>query len=227
MDSKQKEAIVLGATGAVGAIVLDLLLKDERYQKITVFSRSEIDFSHAKLKVIKGDLLQLDSFEKAFHGDEVFCCIGTTKVKTPNQELYKKIDYGIPFSAAKLCKRQNINTFIVISAMGADASSALFYNRIKGEMEAAVINVGLKKTHIVQPSLIGGHRNEKRTGEAFFKVLMGTLDFLMIGPLKKYKIILPETIAQAMIWLANNPYGEKRIPSETLKELANHGTFRN
>ena len=224
MERKQKEAIVLGATGLVGGIVLDLLLKDDRYKKVTVFSRRALETTHPKLNTIIGNLLQLDTFASGFHGDEVFCCIGTTKAKTPNKDTYRKIDFGIPSTAAKLCKQNGIGTFIVVSAMGADSGSPIFYNRIKGEMEEAVLAVGLEKTHSVQPALIGGTRDEKRPGEYFFKKLMNTLDFLMIGPFRQYKIILPETIAKAMIWLANNPYDKKRVPSETLKELVAHGT---
>jgi len=221
---KQKKAIVLGATGLVGGILLDLLLKDERYEKVIVFSRRELNMAHPKLKTCIGDLLNLEGFSDKFMADEVFCCIGTTQAKTPNKETYRKIDFGIPVSAAQMCKEKEINTFIVISAMGSNANSSIFYNRLKGEMEDVVLSTALEKTHIVQPALIGGKRTEKRLGESFFKSVLNTLDFLMIGPLKKYKVIRPETIAKAMLWLANHEYDKERIPSETLKVLAAHGT---
>lgn len=221
---KQKTAIVLGATGLVGGKVLELLLKDERYAKILVFSRRELNIKHPKLETIIGDLLNLEEFRGNFIGDEVFCCIGTTQAKTPDKKTYRKIDFGIPVSAAQMCKEKAINTFIVISAMGSNANSSIFYNRLKGEMEDAVLSTSLEKIHIVQPSLIGGKRTEKRLGESFFKRILNALDFLMVGPLKKYRVIGPETIAKAMIWLANHDYDKERIPSETLKVLAAHGT---
>lgn len=220
---KPKKAIVLGATGLVGGILLDLLLKDDRYEKVVVFSRRKLEHTHPKLEVHIGDLFHMEGFRDNFLGDEVFCCIGSTKAKTPDLEIYKKVDYGIPLAAGKMAKENGINTFIVISAMGADSGSSLFYNKIKGEMEEAVLSVGFEKAHIVQPALIGGKRTEKRPAESFFKGILGLFDFLMIGPLKKYKIILPETIAKAMIWLANNHYQGQRIPSETLKDLASNG----
>jgi uncharacterized protein YbjT (DUF2867 family) len=224
MDKTGKTAIVLGATGLVGGILLDLLLKDERYAKVVVFSRKELDVSHAKLNVHIGDLFQLEAFGDLFQGDEVFCCVGSTQAKTPDLKVYRKVDYGIPVAAAKLCKQNEIRTLVIVSALGADAKSSLFYNKMKGEMEDAVIGLNIEKTHIVQPALIGGKRNEKRPGESFFKFLLGAVDGIMVGPLKKYRMIMPEIIAAAMLWLANNPYESKRIPSETLKELVKHGT---
>ena len=224
MNKNGKTAIVLGATGLVGGMLLDLLLEDERYSKVIVLSRRELEVSHSKLETQIGDLFKLENFSDNFYGDEVFCCVGSTQAKTPDLEIYKKVDYGIPVAAAQLCKQKGIKTLVIVSALGADPKSSLFYNRIKGEMEEAILALNIVKTHIVQPALIGGKRAEKRLGESFFKFLLGTLDKVMIGPLKKYKIIMPETIAQAMVWLANHSYDKKQIRSETLKELVRYGT---
>lgn len=224
MHKGQKTAIVLGATGLVGGLLLDLLLKDARYGQITVISRRELAIKHPKLQVVVTDLFKLSKLKENFVGDEVYCCIGTTKAKTPDRETYRKIDYGIPVAAAKLCRKNNIGTLIVISAMGADKKSKIFYNRIKGEMETAVLQEGVAKTHLVRPGLIGGKRQESRMAEDVGKFLMRAASFIMVGPLKKYRSILPRTIAGAMIWLANNPCEAQIIPSETLKTLAAHGT---
>ena len=224
MDKNRKNAIIIGATGLVGGKLMHLLLEDDRYKSITVLSRRELEITHPKLRTAIGDLLQLKDFTSEFYGDEVFCCIGTTAAKTPDRNRYREIDHGIPLNAARHCKQNGIGTFIVVSAKGANANSSLFYNRMKGEMERDVIAVGLQKTHIVQPALIGGKRNEKRPGEYFFKKLLSALDFLMIGPLAAYKLILPETIARAMIWLANHSYDDIRVSSATLKTLGENGT---
>jgi len=215
-----KTAILLGATGLTGGKLLELLLKDDAYQTIKLFSRSSVGFKDSKIQEYLGDMLDLESFVKDFHGDEVFCCIGTTKSKTPNKETYKNIDYGIPVNAAELCKQNGIETLIVVSALGASAESGVFYYRIKGEMEEAVLQVGLDKTHFLQPSLIGGQRNEKRIGEQIFKQLMKVVNFALVGPLEKYRTIQPEMIAKAMLLLANNPYPETRIESDEIKKLA-------
>ncbi|WP_343488268.1 NAD(P)H-binding protein [Allomuricauda sp. d1] len=223
MEKKEKTAIVLGATGLVGGILLDLLLKDERYVKIVAISRRKLGIQHPKLETHLGDLFKLENFSDHFHGDEVFCCVGSTQAKTPDLNTYRKVDYGIPIATAQLCKQNGIKTIVIVSALGADPKSSLFYNRTKGEMEEAVLELKIEKTHIVQPALIGGHRDEKRPKELFFKKVMGVLDFLLLGPLRKYRMIAPEDIATAMIWLANNRYEEERIDSETIKQLAKHG----
>ena len=219
MEQALKTALVLGATGLVGGKLVEQLLHDDRYAAVRVFGRRKLDREHPKLEEFIGDLLQFESFAHDFVGDEVFCCIGTTKAKTPDQNSYYKIDYGIPVAAARLAQKKRINTFLVVSALGADPKSPIFYNRVKGEMEASVLALDIPKTHIVQPSLIGGNRQEKRAGESLFKGLLGVLNGIMIGPLQKYRMILPDTIAAAMIWLANNEFGEKRVESEQLKEL--------
>lgn len=213
----EKTAIILGATGLTGGILLNLLLKDERYGKIKLFSRSNVDKSNPKLEEHLIDLFELEKYKEHFQADEVFCCIGTTKAKTPDNETYKKVDYGIPFAAAKLCKENSINTFIVISAMGANPESKVFYNKTKGEMERDVLKQNIPNTYILQPGLIDGDRDEKRLGESiakfFFKILHPIIP-------KKYRSISPETIAKAMVVLANQGHSEERIENHTLKEIA-------
>lgn len=213
----KKTAIILGATGLTGGNLLDFLLKNDRYGKIKVFSRSSVGISNPKLEEHLIDLFELEKHKEIFQADEVFCCIGTTKSKTPDNSIYKKIDYGIPFAAAKLCKENNIDTFIVISAMGANPESKVFYNKTKGEMERDVLKQNIKNTYILQPGLIGGNRNEKRLGESIAKFL-----FKILNPIipKNYRTISPETIAKAMLTLANQGYSKNRVENQTIKEIA-------
>lgn len=212
----KKTAIVLGATGLTGGLLVDLLLKDTLIEKVKVFGRSSVDSSHPKLEEHLGDMFQMEHFSEVFKGDIVFCCIGTTKAKTPNKEIYKKIDYGIPVAAAKLAKANGISTFEVISAMGADPESSTFYNKVKGKMERDVLAVGIGNTFIFQPSLIGGDRSEKRTGELIAQIAMGTFSFLIP---EKYKMIEPDTIAKAMHKVAFNGFDHTRITSDLIAEL--------
>ena len=125
-------------------------------------------------------------------------------------------------TAAKLCSQNNIDTLIIVSALGADPKSNIFYNRTKGEMEEAVLAYTISKTHILQPSLIGGNRKEKRAGEYFFKLLMKLFNPMLIGTFRKYRTIAPETIVSSMIWLANNEFVDTRISSEKIKEIVMH-----
>ena len=220
METKKKSAIILGATGLTGRFLLQLLLKDSRYNKIKLFSRSSVGVTNAKIEEHLGDVINLEDFKNDFKADEVFCCIGTTKAKTPDKEMYKKIDLGIPIRAAQLCKENDIRTLIIISALGANSKSKIFYNRVKGEMEDAVLKLQIPKTHILQPSLIGGKREEKRLGEWVFKQLMKVANLVMAGPLKKYKSIHPNDIARTMVWLANSKYMKVRVISDEIKSLS-------
>ena len=211
-----KTAIILGSTGLTGKILLNKLLADSTFEKIKLFSRSSVHIDNPKIEEHLIDMFALEYHSEDFKGDVVFCCIGTTNAKTPDKNMYSRIDYGIPVAAAQLSRDNSIKTFIVISAMGADLKSTIFYNRTKGEMERDVLQYKIENTYILQPSLIGGSRTEIRMGERFAQVVMGSLDFLIP---KKYKMIHPELIAKAMLWLSKNKYSEVRIPSELIKKI--------
>lgn len=217
-----KTAIILGATGLTGRMLLNRLLKDENYSVIKLFSRSSIGASDPKIEEHLIDLFELDKYEEQFKADEVFCCIGTTKAKTPDEGTYYKIDYGIPVTAAQLAKRNGIKKFLVISALGADADSSIFYNRTKGEMERDVLKENIAETYIFEPSLIAGPRQEKRFFESLAKHLMKVGNYLLMGPLKKYRSIHPDTIAKAMQIVAAEGYRNCRIESDEIKAIANH-----
>lgn len=216
---KRKTAIVLGATGLTGGLLLDQLLKDERYEKVKVFTRRSLGFTHLKLVEFKVDLFRLTEQKNHFTGDEVFCCIGSTQKKTPNKEVYKKVDVGIPTQASVLAKENQINTFIMISALGADLESRFFYNQIKGRAEANVLQQEIEHTYILRPSLISGKRKEKRPFEFLWKQIMKIANFAMLGPLKKYRSISASTIANAMLVLANSQFNKQIIESEEIKKL--------
>ena len=126
-----KTAILLGATGLTGGVLLHKLLDDNRYTTIKLFSRRSSGISHPKIQEYLIDMFRLEDIKNTFTADHIFCCIGTTSAKTADKELYRKIDYGIPVQAAKLCKENSISTFIVISSLGANSKSSIFYNRIK------------------------------------------------------------------------------------------------
>ena len=213
----KKKAIILGATGLTGSHLLELLLEDPNYETVTVFTRNKLPNIHPKLEEHEIDLLKLSDYADKFTADVLFCCIGTTKAKTPNKELYRAVDYGIPVEAAKLCKENNINSFIAISAIGANAESKIFYNRLKGEMERDVLAQKIKHTQLLQPSLIVGNRDEKRLGEDLSKKFMNIFGFLIPN---RYKMIEGKTIAQAMVQLASKPRKETIVPSEKIKEIA-------
>lgn len=215
-----KSAIILGATGLTGSLLLEQLIADESFSRIILFSRSTAKVNHPKVEEYIIDLFELEQHKEQFNADVVFCCIGTTKKKTPDQSLYRKIDFGIPVTAAQMCRDKGIETFLVISAMGANKNSSIFYNRTKGEMEEEVLAQQITNTYILRPALITGDRSEKRAGEKFAIYLFKVLDWFMIGPLKKYQSISAKQIATAMLNLSKSTYNQSVIDSATIKKLA-------
>jgi len=219
VSKNQKTAIILGATGLTGRLLLSKLIADDSYTSIKLFSRKASGNTAPKIKEYVGNMLQLEHFKNDFTADEVFCCIGTTSAKTKDRAIYKAIDFGIPFAASKLSKENNIPTYIVVSAMGANSKSKIFYNRTKGEMEQAVLSQKIPNTYILRPSLILGERDEKRIGESLGAVLLKLTNVFMIGRLKKYRAIKADSIAQAMISLAKSNHNTSIVESDIIQKL--------
>ena len=166
-----------------------------------------------------GDLLQLENFKHEFIADEVFCCIGTTSAKTKDRSIYKAIDFGIPFSAAKLAKENQIPSFLVMSSLGANAESKIFYSRTKGEMEQAVLGQEIPNTYILRPSLILGEREKNRIGEKIGALFLGLMNVFLQGSLRKYRAIKADCIASAMIELAATKPDKQIVDSDLIQEL--------
>ena len=216
----EKTAIVLGATGLTGRHLVDELLRNKSYTKVKLFSRSKFGKVHTKLEEHLIDVLQLERYKEDFRAHDIFCCVGTTKAKTPNKSLYRKIDYGIAVTAAKLAAKNDAECFVVISAMGADANSRIFYNRIKGEMEQDVMAKNIPNIYIFRPALIVGNRKEKRIFEKVAMHGFKLFNFILVGNLKKYRSVKSRNIAKAMMQVANFWYTDAVIKSDKINELA-------
>lgn len=214
-----KTAIVIGATGLTGGLLVKQLLSDERYDKIKIISRRTTGLTDTKIEEKLCHLLEYDTWKDEIKGDHLFCCIGTTRKKTPDLEEYKKIDLGIPLHAAQFGKRNGVKTFSVISAIGANSSSSIFYNKLKGEMEEAVLSEGPDRVYVMRPSIIDGQRGEKRLMELIGLGLFRLLGFLFIGKLRKYRMIHARDIALAMIIAANSVKASTVFESDEIVEL--------
>lgn len=215
----QKTAIVLGGTGLTGALLLRRLVASNSYSSIKLFSRKASGNTSPKVKEFIGDMLQMEQFKEDFRADEVFCCIGTTSAKTKDRSVYRAIDFGIPFAAARLAKANSIPTFIVMSSLGANVRSRVFYSRTKGEMEQAVLDQNIPHTYLLRPSLILGERNEKRLGESAGAVLLKLSHFFFIGKLKKYRAIKADCIAAAMISIVKLKPDMQIVNSDLIQEF--------
>jgi len=196
-----KKALVFGATGLVGGHVVRLLQQDARYSEIHVFLRRSAPFEGGKVHTHVVDFTNLDEVRDSIQGNELFCCLGTTIKVAGSQAAFRFVDYELPVALAKIAAQQGVKSFLVVSAMGANSASSVFYNRVKGDMERDIAVYPNMRIGIAQPSLLLGERAESRLGERIGSAVMGFFDFMVPD---KYKAIKGETVARALIAIAND-----------------------
>jgi uncharacterized protein YbjT (DUF2867 family) len=191
-------ALVAGSTGLIGGQLLSLILEDPYYDKVIALSRKPLSLTHAKLQNILVEVDQINQ-NKDLNAEDVFCCLGTTIKQAKTKEAFRKVDFDYPLELAKILKANGAKQFLLVSALGSNKNSGVFYNRVKGEVEEAIAAVGYDSFHIFKPSLLVGPRKEQRSGEDAAKVFYKIFGFLIP---KKYKEIESIKVARAMIALA-------------------------
>jgi uncharacterized protein YbjT (DUF2867 family) len=194
-----KTALIAGSTGLIGSQLMQLLLNDDHYTIVKAISRKPLEITHPKLENIVLDFDRLTEHHDKLKADDVFCCLGTTIKKVKTKEKFRKVDFDYPVELAKLTKANGAEQYLLVSALGADKNSKIFYNQVKGEVEEAIGQIGFKSYHIFRPSLLMGDRNESRSGEEAGKVFFKYFGFLV--PVK-YKGIDSIKVARAMQQLA-------------------------
>jgi uncharacterized protein YbjT (DUF2867 family) len=215
------KAVVAGASGLIGSSLLDILLNAPEYDEVLILVRKELPLSHKKLVQLVIDFDQLDNHAASITGRAIFCCLGSTKKKTPDLAAYRKIDYEYPLELAKLAKKNGVKQYHLVSALGANAASSNFYTKMKGETEDAIGKVGVKCLQIYEPSILTGDRKESRPMERFAIGVMKLIGPLLVGGLKRYRSIPAETVAKAMFNQSlKNEEGIFVHPSDQIKLLA-------
>lgn len=194
-----RTALVVGATGLVGGHLLGVLLENERYAAVTVLTRRPTSIVHEKLSEHRVDFDTPQSFAEHAASDDVFCCLGTTMKKAKTRDAFYAVDYTYPVYVARTCAAAGARQFLIVTALGANPHSPFFYNRVKGEVEAAVKDIGFAAVHIFRPSLLLGQRKEKRFLEGIAGSLARAMAPLMAGPLGKYRPIEAADVARAMV----------------------------
>ena len=190
-----KTALLAGATGLIGKQLLQQLLQDDAYGRVKVLMRQPPDVSHPKVEAIVLDFDKMADQSDKLQADDVFCCLGTTMKKAKTKEAFKKVDFHYPLEIARLSKHHGATQYLLVSALGADKNSSIYYNQIKGSVEEAIQHAGFETVHIFRPSVLLGDRQESRSGEEAAKLL-----YTILGPLipKKYKAIDSGSVARAM-----------------------------
>jgi uncharacterized protein YbjT (DUF2867 family) len=207
----QKTALIAGASGLIGSQLLPLLLASDRYAKVIAVGRRPVPVVHPKLEQRVLNLDELEQHRLSLIADDVFCCLGTTMRQAGSKQAFYKVDYLYVVKLAALTAANFAAQLLVVSAMGANADSRIYYNRVKGEMEQAVQQTPFRAIHIFRPSLLLGERAEKRAGERVGAVLLRILHPVLVGPLRKYRAVPGATVARAMLRAAEDDGGGIKV----------------
>jgi uncharacterized protein YbjT (DUF2867 family) len=200
-------ALVLGATGLVGKALVAQLCADNRYSTVTCLVRKPLalDFlatPSIKLQPIVVDFEQLQDYQGYFGAQHVYVCLGTTIKIAGSRAAFRKVDFEYVHGAAQLARAGRANSFVWISSVGANAKSANFYLRVKGELENSILGMsGLNCPSAVRPSLLLGQRASHRPAEKIAALLSPFFSPMLLGSLAKYRPVQAQEVAKKMITL--------------------------
>ena len=191
-------AVVFGGTGLVGNHLLKILINDDYYSKVKVFTRSNIEIIHHKLEIIETNFENIESLKDKISADNCFFCIGTTKKNSPQKLEYQRIELELPKKIALICKSNAIRSFIFVSSGFANPNHSGEYLRFKGLVEEELKSLSFENLGILRPSFLLGKRKQFRILETIGIYIFRLLSPFFIGPLKKMKPIHANTVAKAM-----------------------------
>jgi uncharacterized protein YbjT (DUF2867 family) len=205
-ETKSRSVLVIGSTGLVGSECIRLLSADPTCTRVVALTRNPATIFPAstKLEIKVVDFDNLEKHKDLFAVDQIICALGTTMRKTPSQDVYRKIDYGYPLEAAKHGLAHGATHYLVVTAVGANAKSSIFYNRLKGELEDALALLDYRSLTIARPSVLIGERLEPRRSEK----IAWKLGFLTP---KKYKPVTAVNVAKALVKSAREDLPGMRI----------------
>ena len=211
--------MIAGATGLVGGHVLQRLLADPEWTRVVTLGRRAALVQHAKLDQRIVNLGALEGIADLPLPHDVFCCLGTTIKQAGSQDAFRKVDYDYVVSLARTGVRQGARQFLLVSAIGADPYSRMFYSRVKGEAEAAVRQLPYRAIQIFRPSLLLGERTEFRLGERIATLLTPLVNPLLISRWRRYRPIAAAAVARAMVRVAKEaPRGQNIFEYDAMAE---------
>ena len=202
MSTNPKIALVAGATGLVGGLLLNTLLDAPDYTRVYALTRRPFAKDHPKLANRVVVFERMADQLKGLVAQDAFCCIGTTIAEAGSQEAFRAADVDAVLLFARAARAAQATRFVVVSSVGADSKSKKFYLRTKGEMEEAVTDLGFTSVDILQPSLLLGPRKELRPLEITGRIFAPLINPLLTGTREAYRAVPAETVAKAMLGAA-------------------------
>ncbi|MBR1793786.1 MAG: NAD(P)H-binding protein [Bacteroidales bacterium] len=212
------KALVIGATGAVGKDLVEQLLKDDSFERVDVFVRREMPLLSSKLVSHVVDFDHPEIWAELLTGDVLFSCLGTTIKAAGSQDAQWKVDYTYQYDAARAARANGVRQYILVSSVGADAKSKIFYSRMKGQLDEDVEKLGFPGCFILRPpSLI--RKGSDRFGEKAGVVVLKALN--AIGLMRSWTPMPTEEVAAAMVRLAKSgKTGHSIITSQEIRIFA-------
>lgn len=218
--SQSRTALVAGASGLIGGHLLRQLLDDPVYDRVTTLARRALPLTHKKLVQRAVDFDRLAEVGDFPRVHDVFCCLGTTIRQAGSQDAFRKVDMSYVVELGRMAVRHRTAQFLVVTALGADPRSRVFYNRVKGETEEAIGRLQFEGIQIFRPSLLLGKRMQSRPAERIAGLLSPLVGWVMVGPLARYRPIKAATVARAMVRVARDaPRGAHVYESDEIRRL--------
>jgi uncharacterized protein YbjT (DUF2867 family) len=184
-SSSPRKALLAGATGLVGSALLPMLRDSPRYGEVHVLLRRKVDLPpHEKVRVHVVDFTQLSSDLSDLPAlDDAYIALGTTIKVAGSQAAFRQVDFDFVVNTARAARERGATRLGVVSATGANVDSRVFYSRVKGEMQAAVAQLGFESVTFAQPALLLGDRvalgQPKRSGEVWAERLFAPIGWLV------------------------------------------------
>ena len=197
-----RTALLAGATGLVGSHVLQFLLDDPEWSRVVTAGRRTTPQRHDKLEQRVLDLGAIEALGDLPHADDVFCCLGTTIKQAGSQQAFRRVDHDFVVGLARAGIRVGATQFLLVSAIGADPESRIFYSRVKGETETDVRKLPYRAVQIFRPSMLLGERPEFRLGERLAIMASPLLQLALVSRLRRYRPIQASDVARAVVRVA-------------------------
>lgn len=169
------KALIIGATGLVGKEILKRTLEDSRFVTVDIFVRRPAHVSHKKLREHVVNFDDINAWKDSLKGDVLFSALGTTLKAAGSQEGQYGVDFEYQYQVSKACRENGTRFLVLVSSVGADSDSPFFYLRTKGELEAAVMDLGFEGVTILRPSFLEGEREVNRPGDKVVQLLLGKI----------------------------------------------------